>query len=193
MASRPPARNEPCPCGSGRKYKHCCGVIPVRAAPAVADVAPAIPSAERSCGTCTACCDGWLAGTIRGHDMKPGVPCHFRGNGSCTIYEDRPVEPCRNFFCAWRTEGNPFPDSFRPDRLGVIILNRRWSDRPVYELVAAGRDPDESLLGWMREYSGASGVPFVYAIDWQFRGFGGTPEFQQEMRDKAARGEIPLA
>ena len=20
-----PGRNEPCPCGSGRKYKHCCG------------------------------------------------------------------------------------------------------------------------------------------------------------------------
>ena len=22
---RPPGRNAPCPCGSGRKYKHCCG------------------------------------------------------------------------------------------------------------------------------------------------------------------------
>ncbi|HYC09573.1 MAG TPA: SEC-C metal-binding domain-containing protein, partial [Steroidobacteraceae bacterium] len=21
----PPGRNEPCPCGSGRKFKHCCG------------------------------------------------------------------------------------------------------------------------------------------------------------------------
>jgi len=24
----PPGRNEPCPCGSGRKYKHCCGKTP---------------------------------------------------------------------------------------------------------------------------------------------------------------------
>jgi tetratricopeptide (TPR) repeat protein len=31
----PPGRNEPCPCGSGRKYKHCCGAPP-RAAPAPA-------------------------------------------------------------------------------------------------------------------------------------------------------------
>jgi len=31
----PPGRNEPCPCGSGRKYKHCCGVPP-REAPAPA-------------------------------------------------------------------------------------------------------------------------------------------------------------
>jgi uncharacterized protein len=25
QASQKPARNQPCPCGSGRKYKHCCG------------------------------------------------------------------------------------------------------------------------------------------------------------------------
>lgn len=23
-ATRPPGRNEPCPCNSGRKFKHCC-------------------------------------------------------------------------------------------------------------------------------------------------------------------------
>jgi len=29
-----PGRNDPCPCGSGRKYKHCCGAPGVSAAPA---------------------------------------------------------------------------------------------------------------------------------------------------------------
>jgi uncharacterized protein YchJ len=24
----PARRNDPCPCGSGRKYKHCCGILP---------------------------------------------------------------------------------------------------------------------------------------------------------------------
>jgi preprotein translocase subunit SecA len=24
-ASEEPGRNDPCPCGSGKKYKHCCG------------------------------------------------------------------------------------------------------------------------------------------------------------------------
>jgi len=24
-SDRPPARNDPCPCGSGKKYKRCCG------------------------------------------------------------------------------------------------------------------------------------------------------------------------
>jgi preprotein translocase subunit SecA len=24
-AQKTPGRNDPCPCGSGKKYKHCCG------------------------------------------------------------------------------------------------------------------------------------------------------------------------
>jgi tetratricopeptide (TPR) repeat protein len=36
----PPGRNETCPCGSGRKYKHCCGAPP-RDAPARAQPQPA--------------------------------------------------------------------------------------------------------------------------------------------------------
>ena len=35
----PPGRNEACPCGSGRKYKHCCGSSPA-AAPAVLQSRP---------------------------------------------------------------------------------------------------------------------------------------------------------
>src|ERR1700760_401987 len=26
LASRTPGRNDPCPCGSGKKYKRCCGM-----------------------------------------------------------------------------------------------------------------------------------------------------------------------
>ncbi|MGZ5099109.1 MAG: SEC-C metal-binding domain-containing protein, partial [Usitatibacter sp.] len=66
-------RNDPCPCGSGIKFKKCCGaVIPLASAPA------------RKCGECTACCDGWVAGVIEGYEMKPGTPCHFRGEMCCT-------------------------------------------------------------------------------------------------------------
>ena len=67
-----PGRNDPCPCGSGLKFKKCCGAV------------IAIEAARRVCGTCTACCDGWVAGVIEGHEMKPGQPCHFRGEGCCT-------------------------------------------------------------------------------------------------------------
>ena len=180
-------RNDPCPCGSGRKYKRCCGaVIPLRVAHAASP--SALPGTERACGTCTACCDGWAVATIRGHEMKPGVPCHFRGEGCCTIYAERPVEPCRNFVCGWLAPGSPFPESFRPDRLGVMIVPTRWRDAPAYVLKSAGRDPDEALLAWMREHSMATGRPFFYEQNGEKLGFG-PPDFQQEMLARAARGE----
>src|SRR5258706_9970887 len=72
----------------------------------------------RQCGTCTACCDGWVAGDIQGHIMKPGTACYFRGDGCCTIYERRPQHPCRDFICGWLQPDSPFPDEFKPDRLG---------------------------------------------------------------------------
>ncbi len=40
----PPARNEPCPCGSGRKYKHCCGKTARDAARADKDPPTAVES-----------------------------------------------------------------------------------------------------------------------------------------------------
>ena len=211
--SKVPTRNEPCSCGSGRKFKQCCGaVIPIRAAPqppprasnaGVPDYTARAATesvhlgylvsldATRNCGTCTACCDGWLSGTVRGHEMKPGVPCHFRGAGCCTIHAERPTNPCRSFFCSWRLEGNPFPESFRPDRLGVMIVARVWRNKAAYELIAAGRDPDENLLNWMQELSTTFGIPFLYRINGISCAFG-VPEFQEDMRAKAARGELPL-
>jgi len=173
------ARNDPCPCGSGKKYKKCCGAtistIPVR-------------TEKRACGPCTACCDGWVVGTIHGHEMKPGTPCHFRGEGCCTIYAERPQEPCRSFVCGWLAPGSPFPESFRPDKLGVMIIATRWRNRPAFILRSAGRDPDEQLLGWMRAFSARSGAPFFYEQAGERFGFG-PPEFQHEMLAKLDSGE----
>ncbi len=204
-----PARNEPCPCGSGRRYKHCCGaVIPISAAaagsalsgaPSVSGVAVAsskatraanafLPDPARSCGPCGACCEGWLTATVLGQEIKEGAPCKYRGAGGCGVYEERPADPCRGFYCAWRLCGNPFPESYRPDRLGVIILAKPWRGRLAYYLVPAGRELDQALLEWMREYSTATGTPFLFKFKGRNRGYG-SPEFQQDLIDKATRGE----
>jgi hypothetical protein len=143
---------------------------------------------NRACGTCTACCDGWVEGTIRGHEMKPGTACHFRGEGCCTIYDSRPQSPCREFICGWLMTDSPFPDSFRPDRLGVMIVPTRWREQRALILKSAGRDPDEALLGWMRNFSVQRGVPFFYEQGGERFGFG-PPEFQQEMLVKLQSGE----
>lgn len=67
-AARTTGRNGPCPCGSGRKYKKCCGAIgpvPERPRPG----SPRAPDAHR-CGLCgkskrlmrTECCGNWICG-----------------------------------------------------------------------------------------------------------------------------------
>jgi hypothetical protein len=173
----PVGRNDPCSCGSGKKYKKCCGaVIPLATAPV------------RQCGTCTACCDGWVIGTIEGHEMRPGTPCYFRGEGCCTIYERRPQKPCRDFICGWMQRNNPFPDDWRPNQLGVMVIPMKWRGRDAYILRHAGRDPDERMLAWMRDLSQRTGRPFFYEIAGERYGFG-PPEFQSEMADRVARGE----
>jgi len=143
---------------------------------------------KRECGSCTACCDGWVKGTIEGHDMFPGQPCFFRGRGCCAIYERRPADPCRNFVCGWLHAQSPFPDDFRPDRLGVLIIPIRWRDRIAYILRSAGRDPDEALLGWMRAFSVKTERPFFYEQNGERFGFG-PREFQVEMLARLERDE----
>ncbi len=175
-------RNDPCSCGSGRKYKLCCGAL--RIAPL--DAATASPG--RDCGSCTGCCDGWLEGEIRGHRMFPGQRCHFAGDGACTIYEERPQSPCRSFVCGWMQPGSPLPDDWRPDRVGVIVVTTRWRNAPAWILVSAGRDPDEAMLGWLREHASRTGTPFFYAQNGERFGYG-PAEFQFEMAAKVARGE----
>ena len=181
-------RNEPCPCGSGRKYKVCHGSIAIAIA-----VEPSQPAAnaKRECGACTACCEGWAEGEIRGHRMFAGQECHFLAGGSggtCTIYDERPQSPCRNFVCGWLLPGSPFPEHFRPDRLGVIIVPMRWRDRAAFVLLSAGREPDDEMLGWMKPYAQASGSPFYYERDGERLGYG-PPEFQQEMLARLAQGQ----
>jgi len=156
-------------------------VVPLRQAPIHA-------AGKRRCGECTACCDGWVKGEIFGHEMKPGQPCHFRGAGCCTIYERRPEYPCRNFICGWLEPESPFPDEFQPNRLGVLIIPARWRGKIAYVLRSAGRDPDESLIEWMREFSHRTERPFFYEQGGERFGFGPT-QFQIEMLQRIERGE----
>ena len=180
MSSKP-GRNEPCPCGSGRKYKLCHGAVAI----AVADSAPA---STRQCGTCTACCEGWAEGEIRGHRMQPGQHCHFLEHGACTIYDERPQSPCRNFVCGWLAPASPFPDDFRPDRVGVIIVPMQWRERPAYVLLSAGKDPSPEMIEWMQAHARHTGSPFFYQQNGERIGFG-PPAFQQEMMARVQRGK----
>ncbi len=180
----PIGRNELCPCGSGKKFKRCHGAV-IAIKPAANS---ATQPATRQCGSCTACCDGWVKGVIDGHEMKPGTPCHFRGESCCSIYATRPQDPCKNFMCGWIEAASPFPEQFRPDRIGVIIVRKQWRGRAAYVLTSAGRDPDEAILAWMRAFSVRNALPFFYEQSREWTAFG-PPEFQIEMLQRLERNE----
>src|SRR5258708_22881057 len=101
--------------------------------------------------------------------------------------ERRLEGPCREFVCGWLQPGNPFPESFRPDRLGVMVIPMKWRGREAYVLRTAGRDPDDELLGWMRALSVRTGRPFFYEQAGERLGFG-PGEFPREMAEEGARG-----
>jgi hypothetical protein len=65
----------------------------------------------------------------------------------------------------------------------------KWRGRDAYVLRSAGRDPDEAMLAWMRDFSERTQRPFFYETDGERYGFGPT-EFQQEMAERVARGEV---
>jgi hypothetical protein len=94
---------------------------------------------ERACGSCTACCDGWLQIEVRGHRVRPGKPCPFSVEHQCSIYSERPQHPCREF-CGWLTASSPLPEWMRPDKSDMIMLaaNFLWHGLPVDVVVAAG-------------------------------------------------------
>lgn len=120
--------------------------------------------------------------------MYPGRHCHFLDAGTCSIYEERPQSPCRDFVCGWLQPDSPFPESFRPDRVRVIVVPIRWRSRPAYVLLSAGADPDDAMIAWMEAFARRTGAPFYYQRDGIRFGYGPVA-FQQEMTGKVALGE----
>jgi hypothetical protein len=69
-----------------------------------------------------------------------------------------------------------------------MIIRTRWRSKPAYILRSAGRDPDEALLTWMRDFAAKSGAPFFYEQKGERYGFGPV-QFQQEMLARIEAGE----
>ncbi len=171
-----PGRNDPCPCGSGKKFKQCCG--------------SSSQGRVRQCGRCTACCDGWLQITIDGQAVYPGKPCPHSTGHSCRIYDRRPQDPCREFVCGWLEPESPLPEWFRPDKIGVMVLwgKLTWRELLVDVVVPAGQDPSPDVLNWLQRHAQLRARPFVYQLNGEWHAFG-PPEFQQEMQTRLRSGE----
>ena len=118
----------------------------------------------RNCQPCTACCDGWVRIEVKGCEAYPGKPCpHSTGSG-CDDYENRPVNPCRKFECAWVKQGSHLPDNFRPNECGALVIDKAFKWEGVYVDVAVpvGKVIPEETLSWLKQYAEQSLRPLVY-------------------------------
>ena|SRR5271157_3800828 len=141
---------------------------------------------KRVCGECTACCEGHLAGQVYGHPFYLGRPCHFMKPGGCSIYRDRPMEPCVNFNCVWLAE-DILPAWFRPDKSNVIVARCAWGpdkDMSYLKVTERGRKIDAIVLNFIYMYHVQTGIPISVQVD---RGWShyGPREFVEEMQRNA--------
>ena len=117
----------------------------------------------RQCGSCNACCQGWVQGTINDVRIGPYNPCKHCVSDGCAIYEDRPVDPCVNFQCGWLIEQSPVPEHMKPTRCGaVILLNRTWNDQKINYLMPIGERVPPATLEWMITFSRKLAMPMIY-------------------------------
>lgn len=150
------------------------------------------PHAARTCGSCTACCDGWLQIEVRGHKVGKGSPCPFSVAHQCAIYPKRPQHPCREFVCGWLVASSPLPDWMRPDRADMIMLpaNFFWHGLPVDVVVTAGLRPRQQALDWLMTFCAKKKRLLLYQIGDDWFAFGPTA-FQADITGRLARGEKP--
>lgn len=118
---------------------------------------------SRKCDGCTKCCDGWLTGQAHGHGFWPGRPCHFVGVNKCSIYKDRPEDPCRTFVCEWLV--NPdVPEWMKPNVMDVIIAKKEKNGVPYWQISEAGSKLKIEVLSWLMMHCLKNSINFAYSI-----------------------------
>jgi hypothetical protein len=154
---------------------------------------------QRQCGDCKACCEGWLVADIDGHKMSAGAPCIHCTDSGCAIYQTRPVNPCREFICAWLQEDSPLPENFKPTESGVIVVfGRKWNGKKVIQAIPTGKKIPDKSLEWLMGYTRKTLIPLLF-IEWieengkfigqRHRGYG-PPAFIQAVKTNFSSEDV---
>ena len=135
---------------------------------------------KRSCDGCTKCCEGHLAGVAHGQPFYLGRPCFYLSCDGCSIYSDRPADPCKSYSCSWLN--NPdIPEWMKPDKVGAIITLKQIKGIDYLELVEAGNVMPSKVLSWFITY----GLNKKLNLLWQVEGGNnwiGSNEFLESMK-----------
>lgn len=138
---------------------------------------------SRSCNGCTACCDGWLDGSAHGHSFWPGRKCHYVSESGCTIYEQRPNDPCQTFKCDWLVNTD-FPEWLKPNLSKVIFKHEKIEDIDFVIAVEAGAKMDSEVLSWLvMAYANKKFTNIAYMINGGIN-YMGSQEFMSAMLNK---------
>jgi hypothetical protein len=141
---------------------------------------------KRECDGCTACCEGWLHGVAHGQHFQAGRPCHFKCEKGCSIYENRPEEPCRTYSCEW-LNNYELPEWMKPNLSGVIITSREYKENKVYlEVYETGKKIDAEVLNWLFLYHYTTDIPLRVQVNGGWNNFG-PQEFLEELNGIRAR------
>jgi len=127
---------------------------------------------NRNCEGCTMCCQGWLHGSAYEHTFYSGKPCHFVCEKGCSIYNERPEDPCKSYTCAWLNDLN-FPEWFKPNLSKVICTWRQWKPENYYlEVSECGEKIDSKILSWLFMKYVNNLYNFKYQLDggWNYVG-----------------------
>src|SRR5205807_22549 len=114
-----------------------------------------------------------------GVEVYPGHPCPHSSGHHCLIYERRPLDPCRRFFCGWLVPASPLPDWLRPDKAKVIFLPAQfnWHGQDVDVAVPVGDGPDDKTTEWLKNFASERRRLLLYRLDQDWFAFG-PPAFQ---------------
>lgn len=139
---------------------------------------------DRDCNGCTKCCEGWLAGTAHGHDFHKGKRCFWMSKSGCNIYDFRPIDPCVNYKCLWKTE-KIVPLEFKPSSVGVIITPRLEDGFHYISIIYAGNEIPNIMRVWIKKMLDEGKVEnFLYIGDKHSEIFSNNIEFTSHMKYK---------
>jgi len=121
---------------------------------------------KRECGECTACCEGWLSGSAYGKEFFKGCPCYFKTGCGCSIYENRPENPCKEYSCEWLVNDD-FPEWFKPN-LSKVIISKKFIEEKKCEylsVIEMGEKIDSTILNWLFRYYMKKNINMIIEVN----------------------------
>lgn len=132
---------------------------------------------SRQCGSCTKCCDGSLAGVVKGHVMYPGKPCFFLEiGGVCKDYENRPVSPCKEYECLWLKDPS-VPDFMKPENANAIVDLEKHKNKWYLRLNKTEKTYGSEILTYAINYAKSKNISFIWVDEYNRFNYIGEEEF----------------